>query len=290
MPRLARSTWRSLDPNGDTSSIGCSQVHWVAPVRGGRVFRQAQGKRAQQRSVGAIQLDRRRQPVGREVGERPHGERVGRRRAGVRPEQIFERGDLIDLLDRLLQALLQIFPEAERLGTKHLGDEPFLGFGRMGEQRGIHRDRRAKQRDEEDRQARALRDAADPSLDAGQRRRRGASEKQSHPHRPDRDRRADDPDDERRSNHARQPAAGGDGAPQQRPRTAPEGGRQPVDCCRAPDHRPVQQHQRELHGDARRAQRVQREVEQIEIGVGDHAPEQSLYAQSSQPLAKPAIA
>ncbi len=28
-PRLVRSTWRSLDPNGDTSSIGCSQLHWV---------------------------------------------------------------------------------------------------------------------------------------------------------------------------------------------------------------------------------------------------------------------
>ena len=169
-----RSTWRSLDPNGDTSSNGSSQLQpgdrYSVVAYSGRLS----GSALTSRPSALVELDRRGQAIGREIGPRPDGERarrIRRRRRDVEAHQLVERRDGVDLLDRPLQPLLQILAQARRLRPERRRDQPLLGFGGMREQRRIHRDRRRQQREEEHREPRRLRDAAHPAVDARQRQR-----------------------------------------------------------------------------------------------------------------------
>src|SRR6185436_12777754 len=68
-------------------------------IRSGRILRQAQREWAEQRPVGAVELDRRRQSIGGQIGARPDRKRtIGRRRAAVRTYQFVETTNLVDLV------------------------------------------------------------------------------------------------------------------------------------------------------------------------------------------------
>ena len=144
----------------------------------------------------------------------------------------------------------------------------------MPEQRRIHRDRRREQRGEEHSEPRRLRDP--PHADAGARDCGGASggDGEGDPHRAERDRCAGEPRDDRRRRAAGDRGCRRGGPPRIVARQPPDERRQAQDRDDRPDDGRVQHHERELESDARGAQRVQREVQQVEIRVGDDEAEE----------------
>ena len=145
------------------------------PVRRSCVFRQIQREAADQPAVGAVQLDRRRQAVGCQIGVRPDDERAvgGRRWCRRRRTATSSASDGIASI--CSSGVLQARSADPRAGSRPAGrsrrDQPFLGLGREREQRRVHRQRRHEQREEEDGEPRGLRDAPHPAVDARQRQR-----------------------------------------------------------------------------------------------------------------------
>ena len=167
-PRPVRSTWRSLDPNGDTSSNGCSQLQPGERYRAVVVFRQA----GETGSPAGRPRCTARPPTsgGRWRGRCATRRRTRDRSAGVvttsSPRRTPKRRNRVDLIDRLLQPLLQILAQARRLRPERRRDQPLLGFGGVCEQRRVHRDRRRQEREEEYGEPRGLRDAVQASRHA----------------------------------------------------------------------------------------------------------------------------
>ena len=250
-------------------------------IFGRGIFRQAEPERADQAAVGAVQLDGRRQAVGGKIGARPDGKGargIGHRRRHIEPDQLVERRDHVDLIHRLLKPLLQVLAQARRLRAERCRNQSLFGFGRVGEQRRIHRDRRHQQCEEEHGEPGGLRDPAHPAVDACEGQRAQAGHEERDPHRADRHGRAGDPRERGHDDRPREPAARGGQAPQPAARRAQQRRRQPDGGGRAPDHGGVQQHEREFDGQPLAAERMQREMQQVQVRVGDDPPQQSLVA------------
>ena len=251
----------------------------LPPRRGVLGLGQMEGEPAHEPSIGAVQLDGRRQTVGREIGLRPHRERPirrGPRDVGWSGDDVGERAQRIDLIERLAQPKLQFFALARSLPTVFGGDQALFRVGGKGEQRRVHGDRRDEERQEKSAEPRGLRRAAGASVQPRERRRA----------RPGRDER----DDERRDGHRRRPvpnSVGAEGKADEPRAGCRERGRPPVrrsaqrsgqpdrDGC-APNDDRVEQHETEGDGEPRGADRMQREMKHVEGGRRHDALQEAL--------------
>ncbi len=231
---------------------------------------------ADERAVGRVQLDRRRQTEGGEIGPRPDNERAilgGRRVVGR--DEIGQRRHRVDLIHRLLDAALQVFALVECLGSINLGHEPLFGVNCIRDERWVGRQRRGKEGHEQRAEARGLRGPAHVVAVSGHSHRAGAGCRDNGPHRKERHQQPPS-QHQRGAQRSERPGRRGDVVKLTRAPPARERCRRAGDDDCRPDRSRVQDDQGKRNGEPRRLERVQREMQHVERGVRDQPAQRNL--------------
>ncbi len=99
-----------------------------------RVLGQVQCEPADERAVGGVQLDGGRQAIAREIGVQPHGERAFRGRPRRAAQEIRQRRQGVDLIERLAEAAAQLVALRDGLRRIFGFDQPLLAGDTEGEE------------------------------------------------------------------------------------------------------------------------------------------------------------
>ena len=145
-----------------------------APERRRTIFGQTEREAAEALAAAPVQLDGRRHPIrlrGRSSDQTANARFVGVSSSARGGDELGQAGELVDLLERPEQALLEIFAQARRLRAELRGDEPFLGLVANADRRGVHRDGGHEQREKTRRRSARLRSRGGPGRAGGQRQR-----------------------------------------------------------------------------------------------------------------------